>query len=320
MKREVFLPPFEVKKRVSALSEVYDYGLDLLNVRPAWTVTEGEDTVCAVIDSGYQPHIDLEGAMLEDKCASFLKGKESTPIDLGCYHGLHVLGIIGARKGNSGIVGVAPKCKLISLKALDKNGTGSFDAINAALERCLELKPDVVSMSLGSPSPNRETERLIRKLKEIGIPCVVAAGNDGGEVGYPARYEDVICVAAVNKDGVPTDFSSRGNSVDFVSAGKDVYSCWKDNTYASLSGSSMSAPAISALVLLLISAHKKRSIDPNYKSDLNSVDDIVAHLIKYSAKNGTVVRDPLFGYGVVDIGKMTDDDDFKDMILTKKDS
>ena len=303
-KPDIYLPPFKVEKCISALSEVVDYGLLMTGVKDAWKITQGEGITVMVIDSGYSPHDDLKDAMDLEKCKSFVKEKGGTIEDIGSGHSNHCMGIIGARENGIGVIGVAPKCTIISVKVFDRSGTGSFEAINSALAYALEVRPDVVSMSLGSDSPDARMESLLQSLNDLNIPVIVAAGNSGKEndVNYPARYESTIAVGAIDSEGRITDFSSRGKEVDFVAPGKDVYSCYLNNKYAKMSGTSMATPNMSGIVALLLSKHRKQQ-EKTGKNDCVTVEQIRQHLMKYADRNGAIVKDTAYGYGLVNVGK-----------------
>jgi len=315
--KKVFLPPFKVERFVSTLGvdEVIDYGLLMTGVKDAWVVTEGEGITVMVIDSGYAPHDDLKDGMLIDKCKSFVSEGHQTIEDLGCGHGTHCLGIIGGRKNGLGVIGVAPKCNIISVKVFDMTGSGDFSTINDALRYAIETKPDVVSMSLGSRDGDEEMERLLQTLNDMNIPVICASGNTGGldDVNYPAKYESVIAVGAIDSDGKLTNFSSKGKEVDFVAAGKNVYSCWLANGYARLSGTSMACPFISGVVALLLSKHKKQE-ESTGMNDCVTVEQIVEHLRKYADRNGAVVKDSAYGYGMIDVKKLIEDGNDAELI------
>lgn len=217
----------------------------------------------------------------------------------------HCQGIIGARNNEQGMVGVAPMCKIIACKVLGEDGSGSMDSIVEALKYAKEIKPDVISMSLGCPQDILNVHRLIYDLKQMNIPCVVAAGNDGGRnsVNYPGKYPEVICVGAYDKNGKIANFSSNGPEVGFAAPGVDIYSTYLNNAYANLSGTSMATPFMTGLVALLIAKHRKQEKETG-QNDCKTVDQIKAHLIKYADDKGVVGKDDNWGYGVVDPVKL----------------
>lgn len=238
------LPPFRVEKVIAALSQVANWGITKLKIPNTWTVTKGEDMNVLVIDTGCpciikngKPivHPDLDGAILVDKCKSFVSGEGIEDLN---GHSSHCAGIIGARDNEVGAVGYAPICNIITYKALDKNGSGTMKGINDALKAAITLKPDVVSMSLGCQYPDPDMERAIKKLFDMNIP-VIAAGGNGGEmegVNYPGNYDETITIGAYDVSGAIADFSAVGPGIDFAFPGVDIYSTYLKGAYCKMSG------------------------------------------------------------------------------------
>jgi subtilisin family serine protease len=306
MNKDIFLYPFEVKKVLSTLSQSQGWGIKQLNVPETWKTTKGSGITVMVIDTGYSDHPDLKGAMVIAKSRSFLK-YEPDINDLN-GHSTHCAGIIGARNNDIGMVGVAPECNIITLKVLGENGTGGFDAIRSALKYAIDVKPDVISMSLGSHSYDKEMHDLIKKLYEMNIPIIAAAGNDGKKkfgnkvidtINYPAKYPEVISVAAYDKYGNPAIFNSYGSdNIDFSAPGVDIYSTWVNHEYVSISGTSMATPFVAGIVALLLAKHRKQELETG-KNDCKTISEIKEHLVKYADDKGVVGKDLNWGYGVI---------------------
>lgn len=297
------LPPYKVEHVVTAMSEVRGWGITQLNIPATWEKTKGEDVTVLVIDTGYADHIDLENNMIKEQSRSFIPHEQDI-VDFN-GHGVHCCGVIAAEKNGIGMVGVAPKAKIITAKALDKNGSGSMKALEESLEYAIQIKPDIVSMSLGAPSSTRRIHDLIKRLYEMNIPVICAAGNSGrdNDVHYPAKYPETIAVTAFDRNGRPARFNSTGPQVDFAGPGVDIYSTWLNNSYSSISGTSMACPFIAGIVALMVSKHKKNA-KKGIDSDCQTVEQIKEHLIKYSNRNGVVGRDNVWGYGIVDVPKL----------------
>lgn len=297
--KDIFLYPFEVKHVMSTLSQSLGWGIKQLNVPDTWKVTKGEGVKVMVIDTGYTDHPDLQGAMIVAQSRSFL----SSEPDIGDRngHSSHCCGIIGARNNEIGMVGVAPECTIITAKVLGSDGSGDFGAIRAALDYAKKIKPDVISMSLGSHYYDRVMHEIIKELHAMNIPIIAAAGNDGrgNAVNYPAKYPEVVCVTAFDKNGNPARFNSTGPEADFSAPGVDIYSTWTNHQYVSISGTSMATPFVAGLVALLIAKHRKQEAETG-KNDCKTVDQVKEHLIKYADDKGVVGRDNTWGYGVID--------------------
>lgn len=301
-KKPIHLPPYTVKKVMATLSQTIDWGLKQLNVPDTWKITQGENITVMVIDTGMPDHHDLNEAILADKCKNFTDNK--TKYD-GNSHSTFCSGIIGARNNGIGIVGVAPKCNIITCKALGDDGSGAYEWINNALKYAIELKPDIVSMSLGGPQDDKTMHNLIKELTDMNIPVIVAAGNEGGAnqkknmVGYPGKYEEAIAVAAYDKYGDIANFSSYGEEVDIAGPGVDIYSTYLNNGYAIESGTSFSCPFVAGVVALLLAKHRKQELETG-KNDCYTVAQIKEHLYKYANDKGVIGKDPSWGVGIVD--------------------
>lgn len=116
---------------------------------------------------------------------------------------------------------------------------------------------DVNSMSLGGGSTNSELTNAVDYAYNHDSALVAAAGNDGdgdpctNEVGYPAKYYEVIAVAATDKNDDITSWSCEGSEVEVAATGKDIYSTYKGGTYETMDGTSMACPHVAGLVALI---------------------------------------------------------------------
>jgi subtilisin family serine protease len=299
MKKDIYLPPFSVKEVLSTLSQTQCWSIRETKIPATWGITKGEGMKAVVIDTGHPLHIDIGDNAIEGK--NFIKDEDIYDKN---GHQTHVTGIICAKDNFIGAVGVAPEAKSISVKGLSDDGSGEFQSIIDALKYAVEVEPDVVSMSLGSPVSNAEMHEQIKKLYDKNIPVICAAGNSGPRgVDYPAAYPETIAVAAFDKRGRIGDFSAIGNKVDYAAPGVDIFSTWLNNKYAKLSGTSMACPYITGVVLLLLSKHRKQFIETG-KNDCVTVEQIREHLLKYTIDKGYVGKDNYWGYGVIDVEKL----------------
>ena len=297
------LPEYTINEELSTLSQRIDWGLKQLNVPATWSITKGEGITAMVIDTGHPVHPDIGDNAIPGK--NCIPGE---PIEDENGHHSHCTGIICAKDNGIGMVGVAPEAKSISVKALAKNGSGSYTGLCDALDYAIEVKPDVVSMSLGGPTPNKQMRDRIKKLYEMNIPVVCAAGNSGlGGVGYPAAYPETIAIAAYDKNGKIARFSSVGDKVEWAAPGVNIYSTYLNNGYASLSGTSMACPFITGVICLMLAKHRKQE-KATGMNDCKTVAEIREHLLKYTHDKGAVGKDWSWGYGVVDVEKLMKDD------------
>ena len=168
----------------------------------------------------------------------------------------HVAGTIAASNSGSGIVGVAPKAKILALKALSDDGSGNMEDVIEAIRYATEYGVDVINMSLGGPhSP--ELHEAVKEAVAKGIIICAAAGNDGDgnprteEVSYPGMYPEVIEVGAVDYKGRLAYFSNTNHEVDILAPGVQVLSTYLNGQYAKLDGTSMATPHMTGAVALL---------------------------------------------------------------------
>ncbi|MCI0584219.1 MAG: S8 family serine peptidase, partial [Chloroflexi bacterium] len=206
----------------------------------------GRGVVVAVIDSGIFPHEDLApGSILAS--IDFVNPRRrgnGSPVTSDPYgHGTHIAGIVAGRsvavpEGGGAVGGVAPDAGLVSLRVLDRDGTGDVSDLIAAITWCIDNKDSfgirVINLSLGQRvAESIETDPLARAVEEAwrsGLVVVTAAGNRGllgdgyGTVVSPGNDPLVITVGALDDrgtartdDDLVADFSSRGPSpIDFV--------------------------------------------------------------------------------------------------------
>ena len=299
MDEKTKLPPFTIVESISTLSQRIDWGLKDSNVPETWKVTKGEGITCMVIDTGHPEHPDLKGNIKAGE--NFISNE---PIEDQNGHQTHCTGIICGVDNDIGMVGVAPEAKCISVKALSKSGGGSYIGLAQALDYAIKTKPDLVSMSLGGPSPSPILEDKIKTLYNMNIPVICAAGNTGqGGVNWPAAFDDTIAVAAYDKYGNIASFSSRGDKVEWAAPGVNIYSTFLNKGYASLSGTSMACPFIAGVICLMLSKHKKQEKETG-KNDCKTVKEIREHLLKYTDDKGVVGKDNDWGYGVIDVDRL----------------
>lgn len=283
----VHLPPYRVTAHpLAAQSDGVDWGVSSYGVPALWKTSQGEGVSVALVDSGCAPHYALDGVVVDYRNFT----SDSDVYDtLG--HGTHCAGIIGAKAGNA--KGIAPKCKIHSLKVLGHSGMGSNDAVAEAVRYASEIGCDIISMSLGSSRPDDHLHAAIVEAHAKGAIIVCAAGNDGGAVNFPAAFREAIGVGAVDKSGQACEFSSRGKEIVVAAPGSDITSTWLANGYATISGTSMAAPFVAGVLALYVSAAKR----DGEKVDHKHVIDALAKTCKDAGAEG---HDDVYGWGLVD--------------------
>lgn len=261
MNENLNLIPFFIEGKASDLPYSIPYGVDIINAPMLWSKGyTGKGVVIAVIDTGCDTkHPALDGRIIGGK--NFTDDDNSDPNIYEDYqgHGTHVAGTIAANNDKVGITGVAPGAKLLILKALNKNGSGSTKWIIDAINYAVSKNVDIISMSLGGPKDTKELHDAIINAISKNILVVCAAGNRGDngnsatdEFDYPGSYDEVVAVGAIDKNKSVARFSNSNKFVDLVAPGVGILSTYKNKSYATLSGTSMATPHVSGALALLI--------------------------------------------------------------------
>lgn len=288
------LPPFNVESLSVACSETIDWGLTAFNIPEAWRTTSGKNIKVAVLDTGASlNHPDLIGQIFT---AKDFTGSSSGPHDNN-GHGTHCAGIVSGNKNDSGIIGVAPECKLLVGKVLNDEGAGSASWISEGIKWAANSGADIISMSFGSSSADKAIMAAIKYAYSKGCYLVAAAGNEGpGEntTNYPANMKECISVAAVDRSNLAAKFSSRGK-VNIAAPGVDVTSCWPPKGYAKLSGTSMATPFVAGVLALVLSALKAENI--KYKALVGKITDTFYKTAVDAGKSGI---DTTYGWGLIE--------------------
>ena len=278
-----------IDEKVEILAQEVPWGIERVKAISAHSITKGTGIKVAILDTG----IDMNHEDLKDnyKGGYNVISPGSPPID-GHGHGTHVAGTIAARDNNLGVIGVAPEADLYSIKVLTDDGWGYWSWIVAGIEWCIENNMHVVNMSLGG-SRDPGIEDIFNSAYQHGILLVAAAGNSGAganTVVWPARYDSVIAVAAVDSADQRAWFSSTGPAVELAAPGVGVLSCVPGNNYEIHSGTSMACPHVVGSSALCWSL----------RTEMSNVD-VRKWLQENALDLGSLGRDNSFGYGLVQI-------------------
>ena len=248
----LFMIAGALQKGVTHGASTIPWNLHAVNATQAWNNGfTGKKIKVAVIDSGIAPHEKLSVA----GGVSTIEGVSSWIDDNG--HGTHVAGTIAAKHQGGGVSGVAPDVELYAIKALDRDGVGSLRNILAAIDWSIANKMDIINLSLGTDTYSQALEHILNVAYQQGILIVGASGNTGNHSGtgntvnYPAKFESVIAVAAVDSNMNRAPFSSTGHEVEFSAPGISILSTHLNNGYQTGDGTSFAAPHITGLLAVL---------------------------------------------------------------------
>ena len=290
------------------------------------------DNIIDEYDFISDPESSLDGDSIDDDATDpgdDPDGQTST------FHGIHVAGIVGALTHNQedgagiGVAGVAggknSGARIMVLRALGAGGGTTSDIIEAVkyaagLENSSESIPrkaDIINLSLGSPANDPALEEAVNEAYAEDVLLVAAAGNDGNDTAYyPATYENVISVSAVDIGAEAADYSNYGTGVDLTAPGGSFsYDLNLDGyldgilstlveqegpdgpytfNYGYYQGTSMATPHIAGAAALVKQALKAAGKN-------SSPAKIMDILYSTAIDLGEPGRDDLYGYGLVNV-------------------
>ncbi|MEH6558600.1 MAG: S8 family serine peptidase [Oceanicoccus sp.] len=311
-----------------------------INLPQAWEITTGTPVsgtvIVAVVDNG----IVLNHADLTNKLVGgydFIRntdtsqdgdGIDSDPSDPGdgndvrpnSWHGTHVAGTIAADSNNNyGVAGVSWGAQIMPIRVLGKGGGSSYDVMQgiryaAGLSNDSGTVPpktaDIINLSLGGQGYSQSSQELFTQLHDNGIIVIAAAGNESSSAPiYPAAYNDVISVSAVDLAGKLAPYSNFGDSIDVAAPGGDasidlngdgysdgVLSTLFDDTdgidsFVFLEGTSMATPHVAGISALMKSVYPDLTASQFYSSLQGGY---------LSNDIGTTGKDNLYGFGLID--------------------
>ncbi len=249
----------------------------------------GAGVIIALLDTGVDSHHpDLAINIISGW--NFVDNNDNTTDDDG--HGTMVCGIIAAIANNGiGIAGVAPNVSVMPLKILSKSDENQAE-INSAIRYAADHGAKVISMSFGGnySKLSQTEEAAVDYAYRKGCVLVAGAGNDNSsELFYPAAYDQVIAVSAIDQNDQKAAFSNYGSYIDFCAPGVEILSTFRGGAYLNGSGTSFSTPFVTGVVALLLS-----------KFPSLSNDDVFITLRSQAVDLGEEGWDQYYGWGLVD--------------------
>jgi serine protease len=315
----------------------FQWHYPLINLPQAWDTSLGDDVIIAVIDTGVLlNHPDLQGQLITgyDFISDLTNavdgdGIDSNPDDPGdggvggsSFHGTHVAGTIAAATNNSdGVAGIAWNAKIMPLRVLGRLGGTTYD-IQQAVRYAAGLVNDsgttpaqpahIINLSLGGGSFSQSSQQVYTAARNAGLIIIAAAGNESTSTpSYPASYEGVISVSAVDIHKNPAWYSNFGTTIDVAAPGGDtrvdtnhdgyadgvLSTCGDDSggsidfVYSFYQGTSMASPHMAGVVALMKAIHSDLSPD-----DLDTL--LAAGYITEDL--GNAGWDERYGWGLID--------------------
>jgi thermitase len=268
------------------------WGMKKANFDAAWEGTRGGSrTEIAFVDSGADVgHPDLKGKISAKR--DFRNDESPRTVVDNTGHGTHLAGIAAANTDNGvGVAGGCPRCSILVAKVIGAEGTAYVSDVADGIVWSTKQGADVINLSLGSTQDSTVRRNAVEYATDRRVVVVACAGNYGTSTPvYPAAYPRVIGVSYTGREDRIDSDSSHGGWVDVAAPGVGILST-SPSGYDSRTGSSISAPHVSALAGLLV--HR------GYKNPAN-----VQRRIKSTAVDlGAPGRDPYYGAGRIDAAR-----------------
>jgi serine protease len=272
--------------------------LDMAN---AWTYADGTGITVAVIDSGVDAeHSDLQGQVLPGIDLVDDKGNGDTD---AVGHGTTVSAIIAGRNDDTlGVVGIAPKSKILPIRVLDaENRYNDAIVVAKGVRWAVDHGARVINLSLGGSGSSPALAAALDYAFAKDVVVVACTGNESAsstdDVWYPAREPGVIAVAGMERDSDVLWSGSITGAETVLTAPATQLVGAQPGGYWKVQGTSFAAPMVSGTAALI------RSRWPTMPAG-----EVINRIIRTAKDLGSVGRDAVFGYGLVNpVGALTAD-------------
>jgi subtilisin family serine protease len=248
------------------------YTVSKMHLMEAHRITNGDDVLVAVIDSKIDTgHPDLAGVIVDEYDAL------GTP---GASH-VHGTGMAGAIAAHSKLIGVAPKVKLLAIRAFGGEGEsaqGTTFNILKALDWAATKNARIVNMSFAGPADTMFRD-MLAKAHARGMVLIAAVGNAGPRSPplYPAADPDVIGVTATDADDKLLAQANRGPQVAVAAPGVQVLVPAPGDTYTLTTGTSVAAAHATGVAALLLARNPRLTPDEVRRDLIGSARAVPGH-------------------------------------------
>ncbi len=253
-----------------------NWGPDKVEAPAVWTQGfHGENVLVGVVDG----MVDATHQQLAANISSIQQFNSEKNDPARNKHGSHVSGIIAADPTSGPVEGIAPKAKIVGGQFIANDGGGSLGDAIMAMNSVASRGAKIINMSWGGAPCVQNLKSALEQLSNKGILLVTAAGNEGTNSdfspSYPAAFNlmNQLNIAATTVDDFMIYFSNRGfRTVNIAAPGVGIFSTIPGNQTESMDGTSMSAPMVSGVAALLLSARPSATAQQIKVAILNSAD------------------------------------------------
>jgi subtilisin family serine protease len=272
-------PNYIMQIAAASQAEIVDqWGWTKIQTQEAWDtlgINQKNEVLLATVDTGIDPsQSDLNARIwtnpdetagdgndndgnghVDDTWGWDFVNNDNDPSDDN-MHGTAVSSVMVANQDGAGMVGVCPWCKVMAVKVLGANGSGTLDVVASGITYAAQKNAKVINLSLTGPAGSQALEDAVNYAWDLGTVVIAAAGNDGLKTTrFPAGYANVISVASTNPEDEHSCFSNHEDGYISVAApGEAIYVIDINNSetgYGYYSGTSLSAPHVAGVAGLL---------------------------------------------------------------------
>lgn len=224
----------KMKKHSSIESIEPDYKRFLMAQNEPWGISQvqadqlsdadGSNMTVCIIDSGYQ---QTNPDLVANNATGTNNSGTGNWYQAGGSHGSHVAGTIAGVNNSEGVVGIMPNTNvnLHIVKVFNEAGWGYTGELTDAVDTCVNNGAKVINMSLGGSGSSVSEKNALEAAADSGVLLIAASGNDGNStMSYPASYDTVMAVGAVDSNDQHAEFSQYTSQVEIAAPGEAVLS------------------------------------------------------------------------------------------------
>ena len=258
----------------------------MIRAPAAWDYSTGQGVTIAILDSGVDStHPDLTNALVPGW--NFFDGNSNTSDVYG--HGTKVAGAAAASGNNGvGVAGVAWNSKIMPIRVTDTSGSAYDSMLVQGLTWAADHGARVANMSFLGVTESAAVVSAAQYMRSKG-GVVVAAGGNTGLFETSPQTDAITSVSGTDSTDARPSWSSYGNYIDVAAPGAGIYSTVSGGTYASVSGTSFSAPITAGVYALMVSANP--SLTPSMLDNA---------LFTTTVDKGVSGWDQYYGWGRID--------------------